>query len=143
MCCDSSINKVDMKKQIFALGTIVALTAFVPQLTAADAEAEAEVDLPICEDRQARGSMPCPLLERLKRSSAHPRYVNRGRRAYPPRRFKLDLSQVAPPMCCDSSINKVDMKKQIFALGTIVALTAFVPQLTAADAEVEAEVDLP
>lgn len=44
-------NKVDMKKQIFILGTAAALTAFVPQLTAAEAEVKADVDLPKAETR--------------------------------------------------------------------------------------------
>jgi sporulation protein YlmC with PRC-barrel domain len=35
------------------------------------------------------------------------------------------------------------MKKQIFILGTMAALTAFVPQLTADDVKVKADVDLP
>lgn len=40
-----------MKKQIFALGTIAALAAFVPQLTAAEAEVKADIDLPKAETR--------------------------------------------------------------------------------------------
>lgn len=44
-------NKVDMKKQFFILGTAAALTAFVPQLTAAEAEVKADVDLPKAETR--------------------------------------------------------------------------------------------
>jgi len=44
-------NKVDMKKQIFTLGTMAALTAFVPQLTAQDAKVEADVNLPKVETR--------------------------------------------------------------------------------------------
>jgi predicted nucleotidyltransferase len=44
-------NKVDMKKQIFILGTAAALTAFVPQLTAAEAEVKTDVDLPKAETR--------------------------------------------------------------------------------------------
>ena len=43
-------NKVDMKKQYFALGT-AAVMALVPQLTAADAKVEADVDLPKAETR--------------------------------------------------------------------------------------------
>jgi sporulation protein YlmC with PRC-barrel domain len=35
------------------------------------------------------------------------------------------------------------MKKQIFLYGTVAALSAFTPQLMAADAEVKADVDLP
>jgi sporulation protein YlmC with PRC-barrel domain len=39
--------------------------------------------------------------------------------------------------------NQVDMKKQIFTLGTIAALSALAPQLTAADVEVKGELDKP
>jgi sporulation protein YlmC with PRC-barrel domain len=39
--------------------------------------------------------------------------------------------------------NKVDMKKQFFILGTAAALTAWVPSMNAAEAEVKADVDVP
>src|SRR6185503_21158243 len=37
--------------------------------------------------------------------------------------------------------NEVDMKKQIFLLGTAAALSAWAPSITAADAEVKADVN--
>jgi sporulation protein YlmC with PRC-barrel domain len=44
-------NKVDMKKQFFILGTAAALTAYVPSITAQEAEVKAEVDVPKVETR--------------------------------------------------------------------------------------------
>jgi hypothetical protein len=44
-------NKVDMKKQFFILGTAAALTAYVPSITAAEAEVKADVDVPKVETR--------------------------------------------------------------------------------------------
>lgn len=44
-------NKVDMKKHYFALGTAALMTAFLPTASAAEAEVEADVDLPKVETR--------------------------------------------------------------------------------------------
>jgi hypothetical protein len=42
---------VDMNKQIFAIGTAAIMTALVPNLTAAEAKVEADVDVPKAEAR--------------------------------------------------------------------------------------------
>ena len=44
-------KQVDMKKQIFALGTAALMAASVPQIMAADAKVEADVNLPKAETR--------------------------------------------------------------------------------------------
>lgn len=82
-------------------------------------------------------------LNHLRAVSRHPLCDNRGSHTCISKRSPLRFLRALRNKAIGLRNNKVDMKKQIFTLGAVAAFTAFVPQLTAQDAKVEADVDLP
>src|SRR5688572_31054029 len=57
--------------------------------------------------------------------------------------IRFSLLRVVLPSRITTRNNEVEMKKQIFLIGTVAALSAFAPQASAQDVEVKAEVDKP